>query len=317
MGNSPVSVIKALDVAFVRFAVPDVEKQRTFLKDFGLIEVGDVDGTFYLRGAGPAPFCYALSQGEPAFLGFGVWAKDRSDLDALAAHDGVAVEPLTSPGGGFRVRLTDPDGIRVDVVTGQAMSTPIPAIAPLPWNEGSGRLSRLSAFRRTPKGPSSVQRLGHVVLAVSDFRTSEAWYKERLGVLTSDEVQPAPGIAIGAFMRADRGEEPTDHHMIVCFQSGAPAGHMHSAFEVAGMDDLMVGHEHLAAAGYTAQWGIGRHILGSQIFDYWLDPFGNEIEHWTDGDQLRASDGGGAAGMDIVLGVQWGMNIPSPPEMPA
>jgi catechol 2,3-dioxygenase-like lactoylglutathione lyase family enzyme len=311
------SVIKAVDVAYVRFAVPDLAKQRAFLKDFGMIEVGEVDGTLYLRGAGEAPFCYALSQGEPGFLGLGVWAKDRADLNAIAAHDGVSVEPLTSPGGGFRARLTDPDGYCVDVVAGQTMNPPSAAAAPPQWNEGSNRLARQSAPRRTPAGPSTVQRLGHIVIAVSDFRTSEAWYKERFGLLTSDEVQAAPGIAIGAFMRADRGEAPSDHHMIVCVQTGGPAVYMHSAFEVASVDDLMVGHEHLHAGGYTAQWGIGRHILGSQVFDYWLDPFGNEIEHWTDGDQLVASDEAGIADMGNVLGVQWGMKMPSPPEMPA
>jgi catechol 2,3-dioxygenase-like lactoylglutathione lyase family enzyme len=311
------SVIKAVDVAYVRFAVPDMAKQRAFLSDFGMTEVGEVDGTLYLRGAGEAPFCYALSQGEPAFLGLGVWAKDRADLEAIAAHDGVAVEALNSPGGGFRVRLTDPDGFCIDVVAGQVMNTPIGATAPLSWNEGSNRLSRLSTFRRTPAGPSSVQRLGHVVLAVSDFRTSESWYKERFGLLTSDEVQPAPGVTIGAFMRADRGDAPTDHHMIVCFQPGGPAGYMHSAFEVAGVDDLMVGHDHLKAQGHILQWGTGRHICGSQIFDYWLDPYGHEIEHWTDGDQLVASDEAGIADMGKVLGVQWGMQMPSPPEMPA
>jgi len=29
---------------------------------------------------------------------------------------------------------------------------------------------------------------------------------------------------------------------------------------------------------------VGRHILGSQIFDYWADPAGFKIEHYTDGD---------------------------------
>jgi catechol 2,3-dioxygenase-like lactoylglutathione lyase family enzyme len=305
-----VSVVKAIDLAYVRFAVPDLATQLAFLKDFGMIEVAEIDDTFYLRGAGVAPFCYALSIGEPAFLGLGLWVKDRSDVHAIAAHDGVAVEPLGSPGGGFRARLTDPDGFCVDVVAGQTMRADIPPGTPQTWNEGGSGRSRISTVKRTPAGPSTVQRLGHVVLAVSDFRTSEAWYKERFGLLVSDEVQPAPGVTLGAFMRADRGDEPSDHHMIVCFQSGGPAGHMHSAFEVAGMDDLMVGHDHLVAGGYRARWGVGRHFLGSQIFDYWLDPFGNEIEHWTDGDQLRASDVGSVAGMDIVLGVQWGMQMP-------
>jgi len=125
-----VSVIKAVDVAFVRFAVPDMARQRGFLKDFGMIEVGEVDGTLFLRGAGPAPFCYALSQGEPAFLGFGIWAKDRADLEAIAAHDGVSVEALNSPGGGFRARLTDPDGFCVDVVAGQTMNAPSAVATP-------------------------------------------------------------------------------------------------------------------------------------------------------------------------------------------
>ena len=32
----------------------------------------------------------------------------------------------------------------------------------------------------------------------------------------------------------------------------------------------------LAARGYPHAWGVGRHILGSQIFDYWRDPFGHK-----------------------------------------
>jgi hypothetical protein len=94
---------------------------------------------------------------------------------------------------------------------------------------------------------------------------------------------------------------------------------MHAAFEVADLDDLMAGHDHLVAAGYSHQWGVGRHILGSQVFDYWLDPFGNEIEHWTDGDQFVAADGGGIASVPELMGVQWGMPMPplSAPNQPA
>tara|TARA_A100001391_G_scaffold119260_1_gene81180 strand:- start:26907 stop:27815 length:909 start_codon:yes stop_codon:yes gene_type:complete len=300
----------------VRFAVPDIDLQRAFLKDFGLIETGESEGAIYFRAAGPAPYCYVLTQGEPAFLGFGVWARDMEDLAAIASHDGAEIQASAAPGGGSFVRLVDPDGVEVDVVAGQDMAEPLAAEDPLPWNEGSKRLSRISTFRRSSTRPSTVQRLGHVVINVSDFRTSEKWYKDRFGVLTSDEVQPAPGVAIGAFMRADRGEEPTDHHMIVCFQTGGPAGFMHAAFEAAGVDDLMVGHDYLASKGHKANWGIGRHILGSQVFDYWSDPYGHEVEHWTDGDQLKASDGSGAAGMDVVLGVQWGMKMPNPPGAP-
>jgi catechol 2,3-dioxygenase-like lactoylglutathione lyase family enzyme len=307
------SVIKAVDVAHVRFVVADLAKQRAFLKDFGLIEVGEQAGTVYFRGTSSAPFCYAVSQGDTAFAGFGLWAKDLADLNAVAAHDGVPVEPLDAPGGGWIARLTDPDGIAVEVVAGQTMAEPLSTQPPTTWNEGEGR-QRIARFRRVTPGPSTVQRLGHVLLSVSDFRTSEAWYKERFGLLTSDEISPAPDVAIGAFMRSNRGEIPSDHHTVACIQGAGPIGLLHSAFEVLGLDDVMAGHDHLKAGGFTPSWGIGRHILGSQVFDYWRDPHGFEIEHWTDGDQLRASDGGGRAGMDAALGVQWGMQMPAPPQ---
>ncbi len=310
------SIIKAVDVAYVRFSVPDLAKQLAFLKEFGLIEVGEQAGAVYLRGTSSAPFCYAVREGETAFAGFGIWAESLADLEAVAGHDGVPVEPLDAPGGGWLARLTDPDGITVEVVAGQTMADPLPIPQAITWNEGQGH-QRIARFRRTAIGPSTVQRLGHVLLSVSDYRTSEAWYKERFGLLISDEISPAPDVAIGAFMRADRGETPHDHHTVAVFQGAGPIGLMHSAFEVLGLDDLMAGHDHLKAGGFTPNWGIGRHILGSQVFDYWRDPHGFEIEHWTDGDQLRASDGGGSAGMDVVLGVQWGMQMPAPPLPPA
>ena len=88
------------------------------------------------------------------------------------------------------------------------------------------------------------------------------------------------------------------------------AGFNHAAFEVADLDDLMAGHERLKASGHTAEWGIGRHILGSQIFDYWRDPWGHTLEHWTDGDLFNAQDGSNTASLQDLLGVQWG---PTPP----
>ena len=75
----------------------------------------------------------------------------------------------------------------------------------------------------------------------------------------------------------------------------------------------MAGHEHLKQTGHRHWWGVGRHILGSQVFDYWLDPWGHEMEHWTDGDQLRAADGGGIGAVQDLLRVQWGMNMPPIP----
>jgi hypothetical protein len=62
----------------------------------------------------------------------------------------------------------------------------------------------------------------------------------------------------------------------------------HCSFEVADFDTQLIGHEWLAQRGYKPVWGVGRHILGSQIFDYWKDPSGFKIEHYADGDVVNA-----------------------------
>jgi catechol 2,3-dioxygenase-like lactoylglutathione lyase family enzyme len=305
------SIAKAYDVAHVRFRAPDLQKMRSFLLDFGMVDsvAEQAPDRIFMRGTGGAPFVHSTERGEAGFAALGIWVRDHADLEQLAAHDGTTVEPFDAPGGGFVVRLTDPDGYLIEAVAGQEK---IPLVEhtlpfPEPWNH-AGAHPRIARFRRVAQGPSHVQRLGHCVLGVSNFRRSEQWYKERFGFVTSDEVQPEPGVAIGAFMRADRGDEPCDHHTIFLFErpGGAPPEFMHSAFEVADVDDLMTGHDYLMQAGWHSHWGVGRHILGSQIFDYWNDPWGHEIEHWTDGDQLRTADGGGIVGFAELLGGQWG-----------
>jgi catechol 2,3-dioxygenase-like lactoylglutathione lyase family enzyme len=313
------SIAKAFDVAFVRFRAPDLELMHKFLLDFGMVDArpGQPNGErIYMRGGRGGPFVHVTERGEAGFAGFGIWVKDRADLDRLAAHDGVPVEELGSPGGGFRVRLTDPDGFLVDVVAGQQMAPVIEPPSSEPWNQ-DGEYPRIGKFRRVRRGASHVQRLGHVVLAVTNFRKSEAWYKERFGLITSDEIQPEPGVAVGAFMRCDRGDQPCDHHTLFLFEAPWAPAFMHAAFEVCDVDDLMAGHDHLKQAGYKPWWGVGRHILGSQIFDYWLDPWGHEVEHWTDGDQLRAVDGGGIGFVKDLLEVQWGMRSPPIPGVTA
>ena len=46
----------------------------------------------------------------------------------------------------------------------------------------------------------------------------------------------------------------------------------------------MMGHQHLLDRNATLVWGIGRHLHGSQIFDYWYDPDRFIVEHYADGD---------------------------------
>jgi hypothetical protein len=66
----------------------------------------------------------------------------------------------------------------------------------------------------------------------------------------------------------------------------------------------------LKEKGRRHEWGVGRHILGSMIFDYWRDPWGHMVEHWTDGDLLDAGWGSRTATFQDLIGVQWGPAAP-------
>jgi hypothetical protein len=62
--------------------------------------------------------------------------------------------------------------------------------------------------------------------------------------------------------------------------------------------------------GYCA-WGIGRHILGSQIFDYWFGPDGRKFEHFADGDLFDVARPTRYHPMSIAGLSQWGLPVPS------
>ena len=305
--------IKVTDVAFVRFQAPDLDVMQAFLEEFGLHVAECTSDALYMRGADDDGFVHVTHLGDDArFIGLAFEAASIVDLDQLAAHaDFSAVDELDGPGGGKVVRATDPNGFQVEVVAGRASVGTLPLPSPPARNDAAAK-PRKGAALRLDAGPSHVKRLGHCVLDVLDYRASEAWYKQHFGLVTSDEIALDETTALGAFLRCDRGAEFVDHHTLFLVGIGR-AGFNHAAFEVADFDDLMSGHSHLATHGRHAQWGIGRHILGSQIYDYWLDPYGHMVEHWTDGDLFNNETPPNVADLGALLGSQWGPTHGGPP----
>jgi catechol 2,3-dioxygenase-like lactoylglutathione lyase family enzyme len=304
-------IIRIADIAHVAFTAPDLDQMAAFLTDFG-IAPQMVGGTLYGFAQGHAPFVHATTKGDAAFAALGLRAESVDDLHVLAEAEQAAVIANPAPGGGMMVVLHDPDGNRIEVVAGQdAGSQAAFARDGRIWNR-AGERPRIGRAPYVSAAPAHVTRLGHIVLDVTDFRASESWYKDRFGFITSDEIEAAPGFSLGAFMRCDRGAQPTDHHTLFLLQHPNGKGFNHAAFEVADLDDLMTGHTHLKAQGRDPHWGVGRHILGNQVFDYWKDPWGHTLEHWTDGDLLTVADGSAVASIETLLGVQWGPNMPMP-----
>jgi len=305
------SVIKVTDLAFVRVRAPDLDKARAFFKDFGFIETEGEGGRLAFRGLGPEREIVAVEPAESsglAAIGFAV--AEREDLDRFAAAAGGTVSERSGPGGGWQAIASDPDGNRLELVWGIEPLEPI-SVERQVMNDSRDRHRRRGDLFRPPVGPSHILRLGHVVLTTPQPLPLAAWYRETLGLLVSDEVYAgSEDNVILSFNRIDRGEEYVDHHV---FQTlNGPAGGIHHiSFEVLDLDDLQVGSEYLTDKGYRHMWGIGRHKQGSQIFDYWIDPFGIMYEHWTDTDMLNATSAPGKLSVEESAG-PWGP--PVPPE---
>jgi len=299
-------MIKVRDIAYARFAAPDLDAMERFAVDFGLVVTARDEDALYARGTDPEPYLHVSERGEAGFRGVAFEAASADDLVAAAKLAGASpIEKLDAPGGGQRVRFTDPDGYQIEVVHGRELLPPLAVRSAAPLNRGSDR-PRLGELQRLEAGPACVKRLGHAGLRVGDFRRSEEWYKSRFGFVSSDEIYlGAEDNIVAAFMRCDRGDVHTDHHTLVCLGVGE-VGLDHVAFEVEDFDAVMLGHDHLKRAGYEHKAGIGRHILGSQVYDYWRDPWGNVHEHFTDGDLLNDRNGTARHDPAAALGTQWG-----------
>jgi len=303
------SLIKVTDIGFVRFRAPDLDAMEAFAVDFGLTRADRSEETLYLRGTDGDPFLHVTHRGEAGFAGVAFEAASVDDLQTIARAEGVPAERFDGPGGGYAVRLTDPNGFTVEVVAGRKSADRI-EVARAAQTNSAYETPRLNTVKRVGRGPSHVKRLGHCVLNVKDFRLSETWYKSRFGFITSDEISlGATNAVLGAFMRCDRGPIPSDHHTLFLVGSRKPKFN-HAAFEVADYDDLMMGNSWLQEHQRRHEWGVGRHFLGSQIFDYWRDPWGHTLEHWTDGDLLSADWGSRRASTQELMGVQWGPSAP-------
>ncbi|MDF1848395.1 MAG: VOC family protein [Parvibaculaceae bacterium] len=298
-------MIKVEDIVYARFRAPDLDKMENFLVDFGMQRYARTETALFMRGVGADPILHVTELGEPGFVGLALQASSEADLNSVAEANGVSVEARTEPGGGKRALVHDPDGFPIEVLHGleRLDVAEVQEIAPL-----NARLEkpRLGDVKRMAAGPAHVHRLGHLVLNVTDYQKSFAWYHEQFGLLKSDEIYVGDeNTVIGAFTRCDQGEKFVDHHTLFLLGTGKP-GFNHAAWEVADLDDLMLGRDVLTDKGHKSVWGVGRHILGSQVFDYWRDPWGHTVEHWTDGDLFNASTPPGKASLDELLGQQWG-----------
>lgn len=300
---------RVIDIAQVTYAVPDLELMERFLTDFGLVRSARTEDALYMRGAGDQHHIHVTHQAnKQRFIGATFEVESRNDLEELTELEGSsAVERSPEPGGGYQVRMTMPDGFEIRAIWNRERAEPLPQRDPNPFNAAHDK-QRVNRSLRVRKEPCQAIRLGHVVLHVTNHDESVRWLSERFNLLPSDYFLPPgqEGPVVGTFLRLDRGEDLVDHHCLLVLQSDHVGVH-HCSFEVEDIDAVMGAHDYLLAQDWTLDVGVGRHLLGSQIFDYWKDPFGFRVEHYTDGDVCDASFEPGTFNGTADQTTQWGM----------
>ncbi|MBV8180915.1 MAG: VOC family protein [Mycobacterium sp.] len=307
-GRSRNPVIKVHDLAWLEFEKPDLDRAEAFARAFGFTTVSRSPDELQLRGSDAGTSCVIVRRAQQSrFVGAAFKAQDEVDVLRLAQATGAPTRRLPDSIGGVGVDLVDPSGIPVRVVAGTHDLTELPAQQPHTFNFGHA-LARANATQRPPREPARVQRLGHVVLQTTKYIEALNWYLDNLGMIVSDFLffpgQRDRGPAM-SFIRCDRGTTPTDHHTLA-MALGPANRYVHSAYQVCDLDALAAGGEYLKGYGYQRSWGIGRHIQGSQIFDYWRDPDGFLVEHFTDGDMFDCTLEPGWAPFAASGLAQWG-----------
>ncbi|MDT5296948.1 MAG: hypothetical protein QOG79_190 [Mycobacterium sp.] len=310
-GRSRDPIIKVHDIAWLEFEKPDLARAEAFSSAFGFGTAMRTADELYLRGTDSGSPCVLIRRGPRSkFIGAAYTAQDQSDVLRLAESTGTKIRALPESLGGMAVDLIDPSGVTVRVVADTHELEALPAQTLHQFNFGH-ELRRIGATQRPPREPTRVQRLGHVVMQTTKYREALDWYLDHLGMIVSDFLYYAGRRDRGpvmSFIRCDRGQTPTDHHTLA-MALGPSNRYVHSAYQVSDIDAMGAGARYLAGLGYHRSWGIGRHIQGSQIFDYWRDPDDVMVEHFSDGDMFDSTLEPGWAPFTASGLSQWGPPI--------
>ncbi|KAL8403587.1 hypothetical protein RB594_008735 [Gaeumannomyces avenae] len=310
--------IKLTHLAHVYYRFKDLAPIRAFYEDFGFYEVKRVGEKTYYRGYGAEPFVICAEPADADEFGgaaFGVESEEdlvHASLSLPAECRATKVYDLTdAPGGGKGVTFYDPvDGFPFHLVYGQEK---VPLMDPnFPDQKINFPLEKtrdVNTFQRFKKRPAPVHKLGHFGMCVTNFAKCYEFYSTRFNFFASELSYNDKEEDITVFFRLNRGTEKVDHHCFFFFEG--PKMHVHhSSFETHDFDTQVLGHDWLREKGYENCWGVGRHIMGSQIFDYWFDPAKFIMEHYVDGDLLDMSEPThrGRAGPDTLY--VWGPEVP-------
>jgi catechol 2,3-dioxygenase-like lactoylglutathione lyase family enzyme len=243
--------------------IPDLELEQQFLTEFGL-RVSSKDGYLEIRSSAHDHVWARIKEGKKkklAYVSVGCYQRHFDGLIKQILENGGQKAERHPIGDDDGFWFTDPHGMLLQLrVAGKTMPDSKHPIADMNVPEGvQGATTRRDMPRVNPF------RLAHILLFTPSVSRSVDFYEKALGVKTADRT--GDGVA---FTYARFG---CDHHLLA-FVASDGIGIHHTSWDVAGIDDIGVGAERMRSAGYVRQWGLGRHVLGSNYFNYICDNFG-------------------------------------------
>lgn len=244
--------------------VDDLDDARRFVAAFGLA-VADAGDEIEVRAAASGHRWVRVIGGRRKSLAYLCVGCAEADLDAIERQALAAgarrAAPYDAKAGAAGFWFADPDGNLVQVKP--AASTQPAAKSRLPDDSVPAGVAGVGG--RASARTVAPTRLSHVLLFTPDVPRLVAFYTQALGLNLSDR----SGDLI-AFTHAPHG---CDHHLIA-FAKSAGKGFHHSSWDVPRVEDVGLGAMQMRKAGYGEQWGVGRHVLGSNYFDYIRDRAG-------------------------------------------
>ena len=260
------------------FTVPDLAVARRFYAAFGL-DVRDEGTRLDLHTFGH-PHCWAsiFEAGERKqlqFVSYGIFAEDEQAFMTRIGQlgIGIAAHDLSD---GQGVWFRDPDGIATQLVVAAKVS---PSSKTRPGPQSTLAPGQGAAPSRSKVKPVRPRYLSHILRFSPDVPRMIAFCRDVLGLRLSDHSGE-----IIAFIHTPHG---SDHHLVAFAKSHAPGLH-HSSWDVGSIDEVGAGAEQMRDAGWGKGWGVGRHVLGSNYFNYVQDPWGSFCEYSCDIDFVPA-----------------------------
>ena len=248
--------------------IPDTDDADRFIRTVGL-DVERTGDELKVRTAGNDHVWGRIFPGPQkslAYLSLGCYAGDLESIRKQVVAAGGALASPHPSGDAEGFWFKDPDANLVQVKV--AAKTQPDAKDAL--RDASVPAAKRGAVNRSMAPMVRPTRLSHILFFTPDVSRALAFYRDAVGLNPSDRAGE-----IIAFMHAKHG---CDHHLIA-FAKSQHKGIHHTSWDVPSIDDVGLAQAQMRKAGHTQQWGVCRHVLGSNYFCYTRDPWGSWWEH--------------------------------------